>query len=590
MAESFDKEVLRAVAVGQLLDSPHVCYRTVPWHQCIDIWAVEESEAQFLARYCFDRLQAQDRWDANLSAFMNHVVDAVLGRAGFVGDAAAIRRSCLLILCRQYIGQTPLDVRETKSHNLELSGPFFRPHLFPPADEPAITEVAFETHVLVAQLLLFDTVRRWKDMLLDGIRGPLGSSVSDILGSVVHATIKTGQLPLVRYLYGYHTDLSGSATADEDVCPLNSAVETRNLAIVRLVMYNGNFERSARLAATGQAFHSAIVTAIRLRAFHLAWYLLGCRELDESCDSSHYSDEPASHDDRFGDGFLLHEGLRESCHQGDEELVRFFLEHWDTAALQWASDCCLTPLEIAARAGHGHIVQLLLISGAYSDARADPVGKAKPDRISTYLTYWGMSWHAHRRVHALAYRRQPRSAGAMLAAAVVGRTDIAESLLERGIDLSAAEWERVVLGAVERSQTNFVRWMLDMGLFVPSDLGASSSGRHQADLMELACVWGSPDTVRLLAARGFPLHGVYCCERDKEDRRYSQLESPVLTALNWSRPDIHAALMELGACPVDPLRSPCRADWEDGHYPRKPRVRPLKMKRGTGVREPAFQR
>jgi hypothetical protein len=402
----------------------------------------------------------------------------------------------------------------------------------------------FNIDVTIAQLLLGYS---------DGIRAQLvnGDTLSDehfrcshdtLLGhSILDAIIRTGSVSLVRLAL----ESQPSVDLNDYYCSaLRVAVETRSMEMINLILNPpGGHEPHHRY---GRSFELAIVTAVRLRALEIAWFLLDLRTVESER------------------GFLVHEGIREACYHGDIDIVRLLFEKPLPGKFVWATklECCITPLEIAARAGHLNIVQYLLSRGV------NPRGKADRETIPTQGEWKCVSSPINYvKVHASVYRRQLRTAGAMFGAAVHGHIDVARALIAAGIELSTVEWEKIALGATELGQTEFLRWMFDTKL-VPRQRS------EKFDLMGYACVWGSPSTVTLLVERGFSLQQLCYFES-------SVVDSPLLVALNWSRPDICNVLTALGAPLIDPLGSRFKLQWEEGYYPRKPQISPVKSTAGV---------
>ena len=533
--------VLRAVAIHELLNRT-TCYRAVPWHQCVDIWEIRERETDFLARYLMDRPHAQGDWKANLSAFLNHVLDAVLRDAGLSVDYPG-RQSNLRTLC-EHLSGGPAEIYARGSLRDSYAAPagpptgcYYQDLLFPNpapagANGAALATGLFEDHVAVAKLLLGHTDHVpalhevWLSSAIDRSERPR----SNVLGALLDTVVRTGKLELAQPFFSSETRVTDPDDATDGL--LARAVASRNIAMVKLVMDPGGVHLSH--PRFGQHFETAAVLAVRLRTLDIAWYLLDSWE-GTAC------------------GVLHHYGVREACYHGDIDILSCILERPLQREKDWilSFDCCDTPLELAARAGHADVVRLLLSKSL--DPRGKMDAQTRPQRWACRVLGRPQGYLS---IHSYEFRRQIRSMGAMFGAAVSGHVEIAEMLLLAGINLSESEWRKVTLGAIETHRTEFVRWMLTRDLLP----------YHNNSAMGYACVWGSVETVRLLATWGFPPNGDCLVEG-----RYH--ESLVLAALNWARPDIVDTLLQLGASPIDPLLTKFAAEWRRGEFPRRPIVK-----------------
>lgn len=511
----------------------------------------------FLSRYIYERLHDQSIWNANISAFVNRIADALLELKGKPVDDA-YRPELLTILCRQIL-------RRTDSHKMSRFRVTWRvtPHfiglLFPRSGD-VVTQQPFDLHLMTARLLLS---RKWNTGVdKDAISHVLDSLSTRALG-VLHlgtsldAAITGGDVELVRDIL---KNLPGSFDVnDPERWYLRSAVCSGHMDMVKLVL---NPPDRKRHRPSGPLFEISIVEAIRRRRLDMAWSLL-------SIDSAH----PRR--------YYLHEGIRAACYTGDVDIVAHILRTGPSPDVQWTFDCCITPLEIACRAGHEDIVKLLLKSGA------NPLGLANLDRIGKRRDYGSNAYPADKPLPPKYWSIHDNrisnhlvvSSGAMFGAAVYGHIDVANLLISAGIELTQADWQLIAKGVVERNQTNFLRWMLDEELLHLDEVQGETF-----DLLGEACVWGNIDTMKLLVSHqilsdrptwaldiGSRLQLAY----GPYDRYgvvfYRRFESPMLAAMSWSRTDIVGFLLDQKLPPIEDISSTSVGHlWKTGQFPRKP--------------------
>jgi len=558
----WNREVLRAVAHHKLLRKPSTCYRTVPWHQCMDIWAVEESETEFLVSYLLENPpRSGEAWTANKSACLKYVVDEVMRDVGSSPEDRTTRRLYLRGLVRFLIQHNDYIVpsRELKHHNTFVPVGFasmIYPELLSPgrSDDPSYIGNDFGDQVAIAKFLL-GTSQELPAMSLayPDLTIKPSSWVPNM--TALEAALRMRRIDIVQDFFARH-DNPRNWNLNWGRRLVHVAAEVGDLDMIKVVMAAlVNTESAAdvrrSLSREAEIMEGALVIAMRSQALDVFWYLYGIRG------------ETATHDR----GILRHSGVREACYQGNMEILRFLLHEGRSVpeGHEWNDlDCCVTPLEIAARAGRLDMVQLLLSYGA------NPIGKGDRKRVPHEKVWryiarprcWGP---AHKHEH----RRICRTAGAMFGAAVNGHRDVADVLLAAGLHLSRVEWEKAALGAIELRQTEFVRWMLDRGVFP----GWCGSSRY--DPLAYACVWGNKATVELLASRGCPLsRGTPFFAEGLEH------DSLVQVAMNWSRQDILESLLALGLALDDPSKSRFRKDWEEGFFPRIPKVKGLRRTPG----------
>lgn len=410
-------------------------------------------------------------------------------------------------------------------------------------ERPGVATGSFDDHVAVAKLLLgfTDHVPALQEAWAASDSERHQRPRSDVLGSLLGAVVRTGRLELARPFFGL--DVRVTDPDDPGTSLLTYAVISGSMAMVQLIMDPGGVHLPH--PPFGRAFETAAVLAIRRRALDIARFFLEIWETSGNAGSEAY-------------GILHHSGVREVCHHGDIDLLELILERPLPNEKLWVLgfDCCVSPLEIAARAGHLGIVSILLSKGL--DPRGKTDALTRPPRWGCEVTGRPRHFRHFRLIHHLYFRRQMKSGGAMFGAAVMGHVDVAELLLDAGPNLSEVEWHKVAIGAIELQKTEFVQWMLARGVF-------PARGGHEFDPMGYACVWGSQEIVRLLATWGYPPSG--SCVVDGLPH-----ESLVLAALNWSRPDIVETLL------LNPLLSTFGAEWKAGPLPRKPNVKPCRWR------------
>lgn len=546
--------VLSSIGRLNLLQKPNLFCRRIPWHQCTDADTAAESEVLFLSRYLYERPHDQSTWNANVSAFVNHILDAIVDLDGNPIDSFR-RRALLTVLCRQIL--TPGDRQISQYRVPWRVRPYFLSPLFP--WDKCLASGAFELHLMTAQLLLGPPWTNAVDTSL--VSSTLGGALDRAgaglpLGPGLNAAIVGGDVGLVRYIL---ENIRGSFDINhEERWYLKSAVGTGQMDMVDLVLSPPGRQQHHR---SGPLFELSIVEAIRRRHLGIAWSLL-------HLDTPHH---------RL---YYLHEGIREACHTGDIEIVSHILETGPVADVEWTFDCCITPLEIACRAGHMHIVRLLIASGA------NPAGLANVDRVGRRQDYGTGEYpvckpvpHQYWSIHDNRISNHlVASSGAMFGAAVCGHIEVAKLLMSAGLKPTQSDWELVAKGVVECNQTIFLQWMLENRV-----LGHSESGSETFDLLGEACIWGNLDTMKLLGSHGllsnrptWALDGTPRQQKSYLDTdRYGveirhRFESPILVAMSWSRLDIVGFLQEQKWPPIEDISSTSVGPlWKIGRFPMK---------------------
>jgi hypothetical protein len=598
---------MRGIAVNRVLDRISSCCRRVPWHQGIDLWGVEESELDFLARYISELIDLPSRmrrrsnvddlfvlrprstfttepdpeplektsWDGRMARYFKATLDRVILASKIPLGYVDTRLRFIRILLRQTRSDNfiaPPKEWADKYWEGEEVPPFARKWWRPLYTGSGITG---PKEVKIIKILLKTAPEEDPGVEVDQWNG--SRPASPILKlQALDALVLSGQFQYVQAVFKQSINTTGRLhRADEalfthsDIARghpglLRYAVESGSLEMVELIMeHRYDWPHGIPVA---ERIEEALVIAIR----------------DRRRDIFDYIFEACGFDDFYSLGILLHTGLREACYQGDMYTVRLLLEQPAPASCgAWNNlGCCVTPLEIAARRGHLNIVRFLLMCGADPRGASDAVlaheaAETAGVQVRRPTTPARKGWAAAHKYEDR-YRRQIRTSGAMLGAAVGGHVKVAEllraALAKAGMSLSWAEWERVALGAIATKRTAFVRWMLDQDLF------PSWSGRPEYEPMTYACIWGSVETVKLLAARGFAVEGLgpYSVAGINHD-------SLVFLAMNFSRPDVVDALLELGAEPVDPMQTSLSRRWRDGVLPKKLRERAIKRNPYSGV-------
>ncbi|MBE3049385.1 ankyrin repeat domain-containing protein [Candidatus Bathyarchaeota archaeon] len=527
----------------------------VPWHQVHDYNRRDDSLAEFWTRYILDRPHQNEPWDYNLSILLKNVVDVVLEREGKPVDHS-IRRRYVRVLFDEAI-QHMVRGASARFDNAErhsrLSQTDWAGLHICAGNERQITRASFEAQVLHAQLILGQT-KPYRQLLLDQAKpyqqppeSERDREVETVFGPASCAVIMSGSTDLARLFF--QEDLP---VPPRSYKRLACAVETQNLDMVKLVMETMETPGDPLELRRVPDYEAGVVRAIILGERHLARYML--------------SRAPGG---SYEHVYLVHEGARAAAHHGDTETLRWLLAHarrWTGSGSHWILTCCTTVLEIACRAGRVDAVRLLLESGV------NPRGKKEGPG------YRG-SWWYHPHEGSLEVRRgtylwAEKSVGSMFWAAATGHVRIGEMLVAAGIQLEEYEWGIAALGAVELGKVEFLGWMIDGG-HLPRWQGTEAGppeGNHRSgrpDLVGHVCVWGTPEMLRMLVSKGYTLDGPLCAE----GHRYDNI---VLAAMNWLRPDMVEALLDLGAPQADPFQSArFKGLWESGEFPQRARTRIL---------------
>ncbi|KAI1338636.1 hypothetical protein F5Y15DRAFT_424913 [Xylariaceae sp. FL0016] len=450
ISHKFNDETMDIVRSEQLLSRKQLAqYKKLPWENFAYARDAIDSEAAFLATYLITRPHDQQFWNANLSAFINVVLDRVFE---LHGESMSLpkRDSCLKILCfhsiNSHVWWKPsgfashpcLDLADTSTITSQL---WLTPRVI---SDPS--GVFLQYHVDVARILLGGASELRKMMPENGQMAdtrwtPLRNQVP--IGTKLYAAITTGDVDLIKtvlnsveemYFYRY-----------PEACIMRWAVQTGSSDVVQLFL--------TKRFHWGVDFFGAypldlvVMEAIRLRHDHISHHLL--RRKANLCKKK-----------------VCHSILREACRHGDLWVVKYCIR-WGLFKRQyeWALTCCCTPLEIAATAGHADIVDLLLKKGA------DPSGEANahaPPRGS--LAYY---WHT-------LCENQSASKGAMYGAAMNGHTKVAQLFLDAGDGIPQATLEPMVKVAEDRGHTEFLSWMRNWGLI--EHTGGRSSGAKDVPL------------------------------------------------------------------------------------------------------------
>jgi ankyrin repeat protein len=205
---------------------------------------------------------------------------------------------------------------------------------------------------------------------------------------------------------------------------------------------------------------------------------------------------------------LLAQSLYYASADGHIEAVRFLLGIG--AALNMYNHNG-GPLHLASRAGHAHLVRLLLEQGAtyYAVSRGDPL----------YL------------------------------ASMNGHTDVIQILLDYGADINAVGRDGSALAqAAENSETTMVRFLLHKGINIKKNGNGDSALGNAAER-------GHVEIVTLLAEWGVDVNGP------------GDWDPPILRAMIYGQHHMVKKLVELGAKEVDPLKSERSEGFRNGMYP-----------------------
>lgn len=218
---------------------------------------------------------------------------------------------------------------------------------------------------------------------------------------------------------------------------------------------------------------------------------------------------------------LQYEILWRACWRGHLRLVQDMLdEGLDVNATRLGG---LRALEFAAYHGHVSILSLLFEKGAD-------------------LNYEGNEYHA---IHG---------------AASNGHEDVVQVLLDHGADVnsSGSRYLTPLWEAAKNQQLSMMRFLLSKG----ADVEADECGDYA---FFRAIIQGHEQVVRILAEAGVNVDGV---PGDSEP-------PPILNAMIHGQGDMVKLLLELGAQPVDPMKSAWAQKFLDGTYPKPQPPKPL---------------
>jgi hypothetical protein len=188
--------VLSCIGRFNLLQKTNLFCRKIAWHQCIDANTAAESEVLFLSRYLYDGPHDQSDWNANVSAFVSRILDAIVDLNGNPIDALR-RHTFLTVLCRQIL--TPSDRQISQCRVPWRVRPYFLGPLFP--RDRCVASGAFELHLMSARLLLGPPWTNVIDTSLVSLTlgGALEKTRAGLpLGTGLNAVISGGHAELVR--------------------------------------------------------------------------------------------------------------------------------------------------------------------------------------------------------------------------------------------------------------------------------------------------------------------------------------------------------------------------------------------------------
>ncbi|KAK8066802.1 hypothetical protein PG997_013549 [Apiospora hydei] len=575
----FDAEVLAAVARLEIFRRLARNTRAIPWYETP--WdpprTGEEpavtSETRFLARYLLGRPHApEDRWDANLSAYLNTLLDLVLAAEGSpAADDDEGRLAYMLCLCRHYMGVRLAQARERMwGWAFEWPAAMYSvPDLF----NRTISTFAsgpLERHLLACQSVIdasaggltsaFHADPDFAPWLRDkDKRGsqPLGDSLrAFILGSTMDRFVAV--LDPIR----------GVGFNDDERDCLVWAVQSGQLAKVKYMM---SWPGHRSHQPFGDKFERAVVEAVRLRRRDMVAYLFGLhRWTGRLCA---WIPVHARSVDVTTMALLL------ACRHGDLETVRLYFRYMPEAEFaRQHPHLRRNALMYACRSGNPELVSFLLsrestttvtegvVEGSENDSRCRTCNNGTQSLSEDgYQTCCG----------------EEGGFGPIFVAATNGNTRIAQLVLDAGRPVSAIQYQKAAAVAVELGHDRFLQWILE---HAGPELTEPTA---EFDLLGLTCVRGSVRTLEVLAANGLLqdrlLWAEDCClpyrlegnARVYPQRRY---EKPALVAMVWKRDDILQYLLARGFEGVaDPLETSVKDGWREGWIPRRPtpKVKPF---------------